>query len=61
MIPHASHLFLTDRPEAAQRAILDFLAAQSAAMAAGKGRGRGDGQPLDDSLSQNLSKQDKAS
>jgi 3-oxoadipate enol-lactonase len=61
MIPRASHLFLTDQPEAAQRAILDFLAARSAAMAAGKGRERSDGQPLDNSSSQNLSEQDKAS
>jgi len=29
IIPHASHLFLTDQPEAAQTAILAFLAAQS--------------------------------
>jgi 3-oxoadipate enol-lactonase len=28
MIPHASHLFLTDQPEAAHAAILTFLAAQ---------------------------------
>jgi hypothetical protein len=61
MIPRASHLFLTDQPEAAHRAILDFLAVQSAGMAAGKDRERGDGQPLGDSLSQNFSKQEKAS
>jgi len=61
MIPRASHLFLTDQPEAAQRAILDFLAAQSAGMAAGKDRERGHGQPLGASLSQNLSEQEKAS
>src|ERR1700747_2122469 len=29
MIPHASHLFLTDQPEAALRAIMNFLAAHS--------------------------------
>ena len=61
MIARASHLFLTDQAEAAHCAILDFLAAQSAGMAAGKDRERGDGQPLNDSLSQNLSEQDKAS
>jgi 3-oxoadipate enol-lactonase len=61
MIPRASHLFLTDQPEAAHRAILDFLAVQSAGMAAGKDRERGDGQPLGDSLSQNFSKPEKAS
>lgn len=31
MIPHASHLFITDQPEAALHALLGFLAAQSAA------------------------------
>jgi len=30
MIPRASHLFLTDQPEAAHRAIMEFLAVQSA-------------------------------
>ena len=58
MIPRASHLFLTDQPDAAHRAIFDFLAAQSVA---GKDRERGDGQPLGDSLSQNLSEPEKAS
>jgi pimeloyl-ACP methyl ester carboxylesterase len=29
-LPRASHLFMTDQPEASQRAILDFLAAHSA-------------------------------
>ena len=29
MIPHASHLFLTDQPEVANRAIMNFLAAHS--------------------------------
>ena len=29
-IPHASHMFLTDQPEPAQRAILDFLATHNA-------------------------------
>jgi 3-oxoadipate enol-lactonase len=28
MIPHASHIFPTDQPEAAHRAVLEFLAAQ---------------------------------
>jgi 3-oxoadipate enol-lactonase len=61
MVPRASHLFLTDQPEATNRAILDFLAVQSARMATGKDRERGNGQPLDDSLSQNCSEQEKAS
>ncbi len=26
MLPHASHIFTTDQPEAAQRAVLEFLA-----------------------------------
>ena len=30
LLPHASHLFTTDQPEAAHRAILEFLAAQAA-------------------------------
>jgi pimeloyl-ACP methyl ester carboxylesterase len=55
MIPHASHLFLTDQTEIAHRAILDFLVAQSTGVAAGKDRQRGD------SLSQNFSEQEKAS
>jgi 3-oxoadipate enol-lactonase len=55
MIPHASHLFLTDQTEIAHRAILGFLVAQSTGMAAGKDRQRGD------SLSQNFSEQEKAS
>jgi 3-oxoadipate enol-lactonase len=59
MVPRASHLFLTDQPEAANRVILDFLAVQSAAT--GRGRERGEGQPLGDSLSQNFSEQGKAS
>jgi len=61
MIPRASHLFLTDQPEVAHRAILDFLVAQSARMTADKDRERGKAQPHGDSLSQNLSKQEKAS
>jgi pimeloyl-ACP methyl ester carboxylesterase len=60
MIPRASHLFLTDQPEAAHRAIFDFLAAQSAAIAAGKDREHSERQPLGDSLSQNFSEQEKA-
>ena len=35
IIPGASHLFATDQPEAANRAILDFLALHSAGMASG--------------------------
>ena len=61
MIPRASHLFLTDQPEAAHRAILDFLAAQSAATTAGKDRERAEGQPLGDSSSQNFGEEEKAS
>jgi 3-oxoadipate enol-lactonase len=61
MIPGASHLFLTDQPEASNRAILDFLAVQSAGMAADKDRERGDGQTRGDSLSQNFSQREKAS
>jgi pimeloyl-ACP methyl ester carboxylesterase len=61
MIPHASHLFLTDQTEVAHRVILDFLAAQSSGPAAGKDGERGDEQPLGDSLSQNVSEQEKAS
>lgn len=34
MIPHASHLFITDQPEAALNAMLGFLAAQSGANSA---------------------------
>jgi pimeloyl-ACP methyl ester carboxylesterase len=60
MIPRASHFFLTDQPEAAHRAIFDFLAAQSAAIATGKDRGRRGGQPPADSLPQNVSEQEKA-
>jgi pimeloyl-ACP methyl ester carboxylesterase len=30
MLPHASHIFMTDQPEAAHRAVVDFLAAQTA-------------------------------
>ena len=60
-IPRASHLFLTDQTEVANRAILDFLAVQSAGMAAAKDRERGAGQPLGDSLSHNFSKEEKAS
>ncbi|HYL35140.1 MAG TPA: alpha/beta fold hydrolase [Bryobacteraceae bacterium] len=30
MIPHASHIFSTDQPEAAHRAVLEFLAEQTA-------------------------------
>src|SRR6201997_4717909 len=44
MIPHASHLFLTDQTEVAHRAIFDFLVAQSARMAADKDRERGKAQ-----------------
>ena len=29
MLPHASHIFMTDQPEAAHRAVVDFLAAQT--------------------------------
>jgi 3-oxoadipate enol-lactonase len=60
MIPRASHLLLTDQPEAAHRAIFDFLAAQSAVIAAGKDREHSEGQHLGDSLSQNFSEQEKA-
>jgi 3-oxoadipate enol-lactonase len=60
MIPRASHLFFTDQPQAAQRAILDFLAAHSAATTAGKDRERTEGQPPADSLRQNVSEQEKA-
>lgn len=31
IIPHASHIFTTDQPEIAQRAVLEFLAGQSQA------------------------------
>jgi fermentation-respiration switch protein FrsA (DUF1100 family) len=61
MIPRASHLFLTDQPEAAHRTIFDFLAAQSAAIPASKNRVHGEGQPLGDSLSQSFSEQEKGS
>jgi len=61
MIPHASHLFLTDQTEVAHRAIFDFLVAQSARMAADKDRERGKAQAPGHSLSQNLSEQEKAS
>jgi hypothetical protein len=61
MIPRASHLFLTDQPQAAQRAILDFLAAQSEARTAAKDRERAEGQLLGDSLSQNFGEQEKVS
>ena len=30
LLPHASHIFTTDQPEAAHHAILEFLEAQSA-------------------------------
>ncbi len=61
LIPRASHLFLTDQPEVAQRAILDFLAVQSEGMAAGRDRERGGGESLGDSLCENLSDQEKPS
>jgi 3-oxoadipate enol-lactonase len=35
IIPSAGHLFITDQPEAANRAILEFLAGHSSKMAAG--------------------------
>jgi hypothetical protein len=60
MIPRASHLFLTNQPEVAHRAILDFLAGRSATTA-GKDRERAEGQPLGDFLSQNFGEQEKAS
>jgi pimeloyl-ACP methyl ester carboxylesterase len=59
MIPRASHLFLTDQPEVAHRAIFDFLA-QSAAIAASEDQKRREGQPPADSLPQNVSEQEKA-
>lgn len=61
MIPHASHLFLTDQTEVAHRAILHFLAAQSGRMAADKDRERGKARAHGDSLSQNAREQEKAS
>lgn len=54
MIPCASHLFLTDQPEVAHRAILDFLEAQSAPATPRKDRERAEGQPFGDTLSQNF-------
>ena len=41
-IPHASHLFTTDQPEATERATLEFLAAHAASRVAGAGRFAGD-------------------
>jgi pimeloyl-ACP methyl ester carboxylesterase len=61
MIPHAGHLFLTDQTEVAHGAILDFLVAQSARMAADNDRARGKAQGHGDSLSRNASEQEKAS
>jgi len=29
MLPHASHIFITDQPEASLKAIMDFLGAQA--------------------------------
>lgn len=60
MIPRASHLFFTDQPGVAHRAIFDFLAAQSTAIAVGEDRERREGQPPADSLPQNVSEQEKA-
>lgn len=42
MIPHASHLFLTDQAEVSNRVILDFLAERTNTRD-GKGRGCGEG------------------
>ena len=50
-----------DQPEAAHYAIFDFLAARSAAIAAGKDRERGERQSLGDSWSQNFREREKAS
>ena len=61
MIPRASHLFLTDQPEDAHRAIMDFLAVHSDGTAASENRKRGDRATLDNSLSQKLSEPEKAS
>ena len=61
MIPRASHLFFTDQPEVAHRAVMDFLAVHSDRMATSKNRKRGDGESLDNSLSEKLSEPEKAS
>jgi 3-oxoadipate enol-lactonase len=61
MIPRASHLFFSDQPEVAHRAIMDFLAVHSDGIAASENRKRGDGATLDNSPSQKLSEPEKAS
>jgi 3-oxoadipate enol-lactonase len=61
MIPRASHLFFTDQPEVAHRAIMDFLAIHSDAIATSKNRKGGDGESLGESFSQKLSEPEKAS
>lgn len=58
MISDASHVFLTDQPEAAERAVLDFLTVQSKGMAEREGR---DGKSLGDARSAGLGADQKAS
>jgi 3-oxoadipate enol-lactonase len=60
MIPHASHLFLTDQPEVANRAILEFLNAQAASTTADTGPERGERESVL-SLYRNRSEKEKAS
>jgi 3-oxoadipate enol-lactonase len=60
MIPHASHLFLTDQTEAAHRAILEFLNAQAGRTPENAGLERSDGGSRVPSFSRNLSAQEKA-
>ena len=60
-IPCASHLFFSDQPDVAQRAIMDFLAVQSDGIGTSKNRKRSDGKSLGDSLSQHLCQPEKAS
>ena len=59
MIPHASHLFLTDQTEAGNRAILEFLGEQATARE-GR-RERDDEKPPVRALSRNHSRKEEAS
>jgi 3-oxoadipate enol-lactonase len=61
MIPRASHLFFSDQPELAHRAVMDFLAVHSSGIVARENRKRGDRATLDNSLSQKVSGREKAS
>jgi pimeloyl-ACP methyl ester carboxylesterase len=60
MIPRASHLFFSDQPEAAHRAIMDFLAVHSEGRAASENREREDGATLANAPSQKPSPREKA-